>query len=72
MKCLRNPMTGELKRVPEHEARKLAAYGWTYVTKGEWKRSVQPNLTAIKAQAASIAAEVKPKYVSGLPSIRRV
>jgi len=37
MKCLLNPISGEIKRVPDHEARKLAGYGWVYVAKNQYK-----------------------------------
>lgn len=62
MKCVRNPITSEIRRLHEHEARKLVhAYGWVWVSKGGWKRAMRPNLTAIKAEAAKIAGQVKPK-----------
>lgn len=41
MKCLRNPMTGEVRRVSDKEARHLASYGWTYTTKSVWKAEVR-------------------------------
>lgn len=56
MKCVKNHLNGEIRRVTEYEAKKLAAYGWTYVTKGEWKRAVRPkaNPSALKARAKEL------------------
>lgn len=39
MKCLRNALTGEIKRVTDNEAKHLASYSWRYVPKSTWKRS---------------------------------
>lgn len=51
MKCVKNPMTGVVKRVGEKEAQSLVAYGWTYVTKTEWKQyNAQTNASFAKAQ----------------------
>lgn len=36
-KSLRNPITGECKHVPSHEAKRLRSYGWEYITLGEFK-----------------------------------
>ncbi len=52
MKCMKNPITGEIKRVTEAEARKLARYSWVYVSKGEWKRSLRPDYKAVRDAAA--------------------
>ena len=52
MKCVKNHLTGEIQRVTTTEARKRVGYGWSYVTKGEWKRSVRPDLTAIRQGVA--------------------
>lgn len=61
MKCIRNPATGEVRRVTEYEARtKFTPYGWVYTSKGEWKRAVRPNLSAMKAAAKAVVAEAKP------------
>lgn len=61
MKCIRNPITGELRRVTEYEAKaKFLPYGWVYASKGEWKKSVRPNLSAMKAKAAEVVAKLKP------------
>lgn len=43
MKCLRNPLTGEVKRVQDPEASRLARYGWHYVTKSVFKAWVIEN-----------------------------
>lgn len=66
MKCLRNPVTGELKRVHDHEARKMASYGWLYVTKGEYKRTVRPKPWLARPAAAEIVDRMP--FVSGLPA----
>ncbi len=63
MKCLRNPITGELKRVSEPEGRRLAAYGWTYVPKGEWKRAHRPDYAGMRQAAAKAVAETFTKPV---------
>lgn len=64
MKCLRCPITGEIRRVTEYTAKHLAASGWAYVSKGTWKRSVRPDLTKAKAKAAELA--------KAMPTLRRV
>ena len=61
MKCLRNPIDNTIRRVTEAEGRRLARYGWEYVSKGEWKRSVRPDLTAIKSAAKSVAEGMASK-----------
>ena len=67
MKCIKNPIDGELRRVTEYEAKtKFIPYGWVYVSKGEWKRSVRPKLGGLKAAAAQVVAGM------GKPSMRRV
>lgn len=37
MKCVKNPMTGEVRRVADDEAKRLAYFGWEYISKTEWK-----------------------------------
>jgi len=37
MKCLLNPVSGEVKRVPDSEARYLASYGWVYIPKAKYR-----------------------------------
>lgn len=37
MKCMLNPISGEIKRVLEHEAKHLASYGWRYLSKEQYK-----------------------------------
>lgn len=37
MKTLKNPVSGEIKRVSDDQARELARYGWRYVPKSAWK-----------------------------------
>lgn len=37
MICVLNPMTSEVKRVPDTEAHRLVSYGWRYVPKKEFK-----------------------------------
>ncbi len=54
MKCVKNPITGEIKRVTESEARKLARYSWVYVSKGEYKRSLRPDYKAVREAAAEL------------------
>jgi len=39
MKCMKNPTTNEVKRLNETRAKELAAKGWRYVPKSEWKAS---------------------------------
>lgn len=56
MKCVKNPIDNQIKRVTETEAKRLVAYGWIYTTKGAWKREVRPKLTPIKAKAQQIVA----------------
>lgn len=67
MKCVRNPATNEIKRVTETEAKRLASYGWQYITKGEYKRHVRPKPWEARPKAAQIVAEMpKAGFVSGL------
>lgn len=58
MKCLRNPIDGQIRRVQPPEGRKLASYGWEYVPKSVWKASVRPDLAKAKAGAAEAAKQV--------------
>lgn len=37
MICVLNPVSLEVKRVPDHEAHKLVSYGWRYVEKKVYK-----------------------------------
>lgn len=37
MKCVKNPLTGEVKRLDDLAARKLISYSWVYVTKSEYR-----------------------------------
>lgn len=68
MKCVKNPIDGTLKRVTEYEARtKYLPYGWVYASKGEWKKAVRPNLSAMKAAAAQAAAKLRPVEASPRP-----
>lgn len=57
MKCIKHPPTGEIRRVHDHEAKRLAAYGWVYVTKAEWKQAVRPraNPKALRERAQELA-----------------
>jgi len=66
MKCLRNPVSGEICRVTETEAKRLASYGWEYITKGEYKRHVRPKPWEAKPVAAKIVKRMP--FASGLPS----
>lgn len=68
MKRLRNPTTGEIRRVPDHQAKHLASYGWTYVSKGEWKRHVRPKPAAMRAGAAK-AVDI---LIAGKANLRRL
>lgn len=43
MKCMRNPTTGEVKRVQDPEASRLARYGWQYVPKSVFKAWIVSN-----------------------------
>lgn len=36
-KSLRNPVTGECKHVPSHEATRLRYYGWEHISLSEFK-----------------------------------
>lgn len=49
MKTLKNPVSGQIKRVSDGEARELARYGWQYVPKAAWK--------AHKAEGLRLAAK---------------
>jgi len=43
MKCIKNPATGDIKRVPDQEAFSLAEEGWGFCPKHEWKQHVRIN-----------------------------
>lgn len=60
MKCVANS-EGTIRRVTEHEAKALVAQGWRYVSKGEWKRSVRPDLTKAKTKAQALVKEMTSK-----------
>ena len=66
MKCVRNPITLQIKRLSEYEARQLVAYGWEYVSKGEYKQSLRPDYPAMRAKAAEIVGGAMA------PKMRRV
>lgn len=38
MKCMQNPVTGEIVRVTDKEAKRLYSYGWKYIPKEVWKK----------------------------------
>lgn len=57
MKCVQNPISLEIKRLTEYEAKKLVAYGWVYISKGAYKASLRPDYKAMREKAAEI---VKP------------
>ena len=69
MKCIKNHTTGEVRRVSDREAAKLAAYGWTYVTKAEFKAAHRAKLRAIKPAAERIVAELRPKAPELRPTL---
>lgn len=50
-KSIRNPATGETRRVSDAEARQLTDQGWQYISKGDWKR----------ARSAQEATRVAPR-----------
>jgi len=37
MKCVQHPISGEVKRVSESDARRLVGYAWVYVPKQAYK-----------------------------------
>lgn len=37
MICVQNPISLEIKRVPDTEAHRLVGYGWRYVPKAAYK-----------------------------------
>ena len=37
MKCVQHPISGEVKRVSESDARRLVGYAWRYVPKQAYK-----------------------------------
>lgn len=59
MKCLRNPITDEVRRVSDPEARHLASFGWVYVPKSVYKRR----------QADKAVAGMKAR--NGQPPVKR-
>lgn len=59
MKCIRNPTTGEILRLTEFAAKQKVRLGWTYVSKGEWKRAVRPDISKTKEIARRIAAGIR-------------
>lgn len=57
MKCVKNSISGEIKRVADYEAARLMAYGWVYVPKGEWKAANRLRVRA--SESAKLASTFK-------------
>lgn len=45
MKCLQNPVNGEVRRVSETKVSGLLKLGWVYVPKSTWKTSTDTTWT---------------------------
>lgn len=64
MKCVKSPPNAdgiaEIRRVHEYQAKLLVEQGWHYISKGEWKRHVRPDLTKAKAEAAVLVKTMQP------------
>lgn len=61
MKCIKNPVSGEIKRVDEYTAKNYVKYGWVYVTKGEYKKSVRPNQATIRTSVSKATGQLVTK-----------
>lgn len=48
MKCIKNLVTGEIKRVSDETAYQLETKGWKYVPKSEWKVEVRGTTEVVK------------------------
>jgi len=66
MKCIKNPATGDIKRVPDQEAFDLVKEGWGFCPKHEWKKYVRINWQEKPAEPEDVVEDAveKPKKSS--------